>query len=95
MDMDNKEYKEFIEDIERARLEDQMHKEDHMIIKDATPAKLRNGCWGARVQDENITAGDVVTVTTKNGKSWKSVIVKVLWRGEGVSLCSTRSLDRD
>lgn len=59
----------------------------------ARPAKLRNGSWGARVEG-TVREGDTVTITTSSGKSWQARVTKVLWTGEGVSLCATSSLDR-
>jgi hypothetical protein len=56
----------------------------------ATPAKLRNGSWGARVQGA-ATVGQTITIQTKGGKTWDATIEAVLWSGDGVSLCSTRS----
>ena len=58
----------------------------------ATPAKLRDGSWGARVAGP-VKSGDTVEVKTKVGKTWTAVVTAVLWTGEGgtVSLCSTRS----
>jgi len=59
----------------------------------ATPAKLRSGAWGARVEGAP-GVGDVVTVTTKGGKSWEARVTRVLWAADGVALCATESLDR-
>lgn len=58
----------------------------------ATPAKLRDGSWGARVRGR-VSSGEIVTITTKAGKSWKARVTRVLWSGDGVSLCATESLD--
>lgn len=59
----------------------------------ATPTKLRSGAWGARVEGEP-TVGDKVTITTRGGKSWEAEVSRVLWTGDGVALCATKSLDR-
>lgn len=59
----------------------------------ATPTKLKNGSWGARVQG-TAHQGDTVTITTRGGKSWRARITCVLWSGKGVSICATESLDR-
>jgi len=59
----------------------------------ATPAKLRDGTWGARVMG-TVAAGDSVTITTQAGKSWGARIERVIWSGEGVSICATSSLGR-
>ena len=56
-------------------------------MKPATPAKLKSGEWGARVAGE-IKAGETVTITAKSGKSWTATISRVVWSGNGVSICS-------
>ena len=60
----------------------------------ASPAKLRDGSWGARVRSEQVSPGDVVTITTAGGKTWQARVERVVWSGEGVSICATSSLDR-
>ena len=60
----------------------------------ATPAKLRNGNWGARVKGAPVSAGDVVQITTKAGKGWSARVIAIVWSGNGVTLCATESLDR-
>ena len=57
----------------------------------ASPTKLQSGAWGAKVQSETVQAGDTVTITTRAGKSWDATISKVLWTGDGVSICATES----
>jgi hypothetical protein len=59
----------------------------------ASPAKLKNGSWGARVRGD-VTEGDTITITTRGGKSWDARVTKVVWSGEGVAVCATESLDR-
>lgn len=59
----------------------------------ASPAKLRDGGWGARVRGA-VTEGDTVTITTRAGKSWEARVTKVVWTGDGLSICATESLDR-
>jgi hypothetical protein len=56
----------------------------------ASPTKLRNGDWGVTVKSERVRPGDSVTVTTKSGKSWEALIEKVIWKGNGVAICSVR-----
>ena len=58
----------------------------------ATPTKLKNGSWGARVASTNVRAGDIVQITTRGGKSWEAEIIKVVWSGNGVSICATSSI---
>ncbi len=59
----------------------------------ATPAKLRDGTWGARVQGP-VSQGDVVTVTTKAGKTWQAKVTRVVWTDGAVAVCATASMDR-
>ena len=54
----------------------------------ATPAKLKDGSWGARVVGAP-NPGDVVVVTTKAGKTWQARVERVVWQGDGVALCVT------
>jgi hypothetical protein len=58
--------------------------------RSATPAKLRNGNWGARVQGA-VAKGDVVTITTKAGKTWTATVDAVVWTDGQVSLVATSS----
>lgn len=57
-----------------------------------TPAKLRDGSWGARVQGA-AAVGDRLTVVSSGGKSWDVIVDRIVWTGEGVTLVATRSLD--
>lgn len=59
-------------------------------ITTATPTKLRNGDWGARVNSDQIREGDTVEITTRAGKTWTAAIVKVLWSGDGKAICATQ-----
>ncbi len=59
----------------------------------ASPTKLRNGSWGARVEG-SAAAGDTVTITTRGGKSWEARIERVIWTDGKVSICATESNDR-
>jgi hypothetical protein len=54
----------------------------------ASPTKLRSGSWGARVNGP-AAVGDIVTITTRGGKTWDAEVTKVVWTGEGVSVCAT------
>lgn len=56
-----------------------------------TPAKLRNGNWGARVEGSPFV-GQTARITTKSGKSWDAMISKIVWQGDGVALVETESL---
>lgn len=57
----------------------------------ATPTKLKNGTWGARVPviDTPIYEGDSLQVTTKAGKSWIAIVDRIYFRGNGTVICST------
>lgn len=59
-------------------------------ITKATPAKLRNGNWGARVSG-SVREGDSIEITTKAGKSWMATVAKVVWSGNGISIVATKS----
>lgn len=58
----------------------------------ASPIKLRNGDWGAKARG-SVREGDTVQITTKSGKSWVAHVAKVVWTGNGVSICATESRD--
>lgn len=53
----------------------------------ATYTKLRNGDWGVRVQG-TIGPGMEVIVTTRSGKTRRETVRKVLWRGNGICICT-------
>ena len=67
----------------------------------ASPKKLRDGTWGALVDGE-ATEGDIITITTRSGKSWDARVRRVIWTGEKrynvehaddqVSICETESI---
>lgn len=59
----------------------------------ASPTKLRSGAWGARVKG-SVRMGDTITIRTSSGKTWEAKITRVVWSGNGVSICATESLDR-
>lgn len=63
-----------------------------MIRFTATPLKLKNGDWGARVNSDSVQVGDIVRITTRGGKSWEAEVLKVIWSGNGISICATQSL---
>lgn len=54
---------------------------------DATPAKLKSGEWGARVAG-TAKPGERLTIKSKTGKSWNAIVERVVWSGNGVSLCA-------
>lgn len=53
----------------------------------ATYTKLKSGAWGVRVAGAT-SSGSVVSVTTKSGKTKSETVAKVLWSGNGVSICA-------
>lgn len=54
----------------------------------ATPTKLRNGDWGAKVQG-SVQQGDEIRIQTKAGKEWTATVSRVLWSGDNVSIVAT------
>jgi len=57
-------------------------------IHPATPAKLKSGAWGARVQGA-VSVGDQITISTKSGKTWNATVSTVVWTDGSISLCAT------
>lgn len=53
----------------------------------ATYTKLKSGDWGIRVLGV-VAEGSSITVTKKSGETRTEVIRKVLWFGNGISLCA-------
>lgn len=57
----------------------------------ASYTKLRDGSWGIRVPDAlRATAGSVVSVKKQSGETKDEIVDRVLWSGQGISLCSIR-----
>lgn len=56
----------------------------------ATPTKLRNGDWGAKVAG-SVRQGDEIQIRTKAGKEWTATVTRVLWSGDNVSIVATES----
>lgn len=56
----------------------------------ATPAKLNDGSWGAKVKSSDVAIGDSVTITTRGGKSWEAIVDAVFYRQDDGCLCRTR-----
>jgi hypothetical protein len=59
----------------------------------ATPIKLRNGTWGAKVLGA-VEVGAQLDVQTKSGKTWTATVERVVWSGSGVTIVATRSRSR-
>jgi hypothetical protein len=53
----------------------------------ATYTKLRDGSWGIRATTP-VTAGQVITVTKKDGTQKQEKVGAVVWKGDGVVLAS-------
>lgn len=53
----------------------------------ATYTKLKSGEWGIRVEG-SAREGQTVTVRKKDGTTKQEKIVKVVWSGNGISLCA-------
>lgn len=61
--------------------------------KTASPAKLRDGSWGAKVHG-SVEIGDKVEVVTSGGKRWNATVSRIVWRGEGVTIFATSTEPR-
>lgn len=59
-------------------------------MTEASPIKLKNGNWGAKARGK-VREGDMVQITTKAGKTWAARVAKVVWSGNGVSICATEN----
>lgn len=59
----------------------------------ATYAKLQSGAWGVRIQGQ-AKAGQEVTVTKRSGETKRETIAKVVWSGNGISLCAIGTATR-
>jgi len=59
----------------------------------ATPKKLRDGTWGARVEGERPEPDTIVTIVTLRGKTWNAVIIDVVSSEGGAHVCRTRSAE--
>lgn len=56
----------------------------------ATYTKLKTGAWGVRVPGA-ARAGQTVTVTKRDGSRRTETVSRVLWAGDGVSICAIAS----
>lgn len=62
---------------------------------DASPAKLRDGTWGARALTPEVSEGDTLRVMSKSGKTWEAIVDRVLVRFDDGALVRTRKPDGD
>ena len=60
----------------------------------ATPSKLRDGSWGARVAGA-AKPGDQIQITSKSGKTWDAIVSHIVWTDGNVTLVATRSDRQD
>ena len=65
----------------------------------ASPTKLRDGSWGARVPG-TAREGESILIRTRAGKEWEATISSVIWTGPDrdggtVTLCSTTDGERE
>lgn len=54
----------------------------------ASYTKLKSGEWGIRITESSVKAGDAVTVRKKDGTTKQETVQKVIWTGNGVTLCA-------
>jgi len=55
----------------------------------ASPAKLKDGTWGARINGQTPVVGATITVTTAGGKKWDASVAAIVWSGAGASIVKT------
>lgn len=55
-----------------------------------TYARLKNGSWGLRVVGTVPVPGAEVVATTKAGDTKRETVERIVWTGDGVSLCTIR-----
>lgn len=61
---------------------------ERKTMKNATPIKLRNGSWGAKITG-SASIGDTITITAKNGRVWNTTVTQVVFSNDGVTLVAT------
>lgn len=59
----------------------------------ASWTKLRNGDWGVKVEG-TAQAGQTVSVRKKSGEQQSVTVDKVIWSGNGITLCSVKQRER-
>lgn len=57
-------------------------------VAEATFKKLKDGSWGLLVNSGSVRPGDDVLTVTKAGKREVKTVGKVVWSGNGVSICT-------
>ncbi len=63
------------------------------MTRRATPSKLRDGRWGARVEGGPVDVGTLVEIVTRAGKRWGATVSSIVWTDGAVSLVVTDSSD--
>lgn len=61
----------------------------------ASPLKLKDGTWGAKLEGERPEVGAKVTITTRGGKSWSATVTEVVWSSTPGDLHYVRTLGDD
>ena len=61
----------------------------------ASPMKLRDGSWGARVPSKDAVEGQTIRIRTRAGKEWDAVITRIQERKswDNETHCATRGVD--
>lgn len=54
----------------------------------ATYTKLKSGAWGVRVEGGTPHVGQSITVTKRDGSARLEVIEKIVFSGNGITLCA-------
>ena len=44
------------------------------------------------MESESVTEGQILDIRTRAGKTWQARVTKVVWSGQGVSLCATEQI---
>lgn len=57
-------------------------------VAEATFKKLKNGDWGLLVNSDRVRSGDKVLAITRNGKRSYKYVGRVVWSGNGVTICT-------
>lgn len=70
-----------------------MSTNENKAVIQATPAKLRDGSWGATCKVA-VAVGDTVQITTLAGKTWAAKVTAVHGTTVHGTLVSTQSTDR-
>jgi len=63
-----------------------------MTKMQASPAKLRNGAWGARTQGI-VAVNDVISITTRSGQTWDARVTSIVFTSKTSSVVTTESVN--